>query len=190
MALRLRLSGALPTPRAILSPGYKRGITVETNRKSYVCVLVGVLTFGTASAGPTEVYKWVGSDGVTHYAESSPEASIASLEIVDIDTTRPATTGPGYQGALDVANDIETSRLERERVRLEKQKLLLEERQIRQSQQAAQQRSYANNDDLSAYPLRRNHHRYNNPRPPHPPAHTPDPAPAPHGGTTSRVHAR
>ncbi len=138
-------------------------------------MLPALLTLIAGAASGSEIYKWIESNGVTHYAETPPEASLSSLEILNVTAPGPALPAAvNYQSALDVANSIEASRLERERVRLEREKLLLQKRQLQQSQLAAQQKYYR---DGAAYYLP----RYRYPYRPYPPRHRPHPAPTPHG---------
>lgn len=142
-------------------------------------ILPALLTLVTGVACGSEVYKWTGDDGVTHYAEAPPEAGFSSLEILDV--TAPGPVPPAttlYQPVLDVANSIEASRLERERARLERKKILLQERELQQSQLAAQQ-SYSRNYpvDTLYYPP-----RYRYPPRPYPPGYWRYPVPTPHHG--------
>lgn len=90
----------------------------------------GIILAGAASA--SEVYKWADVDGVTHYSEVPPESELASMEILEMTVATPAEADtPDYQSILDVANSLEASRLERERLRIEKTKLRLQEEQTR-----------------------------------------------------------
>ena len=138
-------------------------------RASVTSIFSVLLPLVSSAVCGSEVYKWVEDNGVTHYAEAPPETSLSSLEVLDIDVPE---AGPpaiaNYQSALDVANSIEASRLERERVRLERDKLLLQERQQRQSELAAEQRY---DRDGTAYYLPRYRHRPRHGRHPEPKPH-------------------
>lgn len=82
----------------------------------------GIAQTGVVTAA--EIYKWVGSDGLTHYSETLPASELASVEVLDIATKSPSTvTSRKVQSMLDVARSLETSRLERERQRLEQRKI-------------------------------------------------------------------
>jgi len=156
---------------------------MKRSKNSLAAVFVALSALVSVTAGGVDVYKWAGSDGVIHYAEEPPETGLASFEILDVVIAEPAPpVVADYQSVLDVANSIEASRLERERVRLEREKLLLQERQLQQSQLFAQQQYYGNYS--GAYlPYRR--HRY--PLKPYPHQYGRHPVPAPHsnGGQSS-----
>jgi len=88
----------------------------------------------SGAAGGSDVYKWVAADGATHYSDAPPATDLASVEILEMAVATPARPAArNYQSVLDVANSIEASRLERERLRLEKKQLRLQEAQARQS---------------------------------------------------------
>jgi len=89
----------------------------------------------TATAGGDQIYRWVGADGATHYSETPPDADPGGVEILEVLARRDwvPPISPDYRSALAVAKDIESSRLERERLRLEKKKLRLQSRQLQQS---------------------------------------------------------
>lgn len=88
-----------------------------------------LFTSFTVTAG--EVYKWIGEDGVTHYSESQPGLPADAVETVRLvpPEATPVEDASGYRAALEVARDIEASRLQRERLRLERQKLRFEQAQ-------------------------------------------------------------
>jgi DNA-binding GntR family transcriptional regulator len=91
------------------------------------------LLFAT-TAGAEQIYRWIGLDGATHFSETRPDVDPAGVEILEVvrgDRLSPPSRD--YQSVLDVAKAIESSRLERERLRLEKKKLLLQNRQLQQS---------------------------------------------------------
>ncbi len=85
-----------------------------------------------------EVYKWVDTDGATHYGETPPAIHPASIQKVTLAEHNPETiTPPNIQATLDVAKQLEISRLERERFRLEKKKANTEKLRALQAQQTA-----------------------------------------------------
>ena len=159
---------------------------MKRSKNSLVAVFMALSALVSGTAGGVDVYKWAGSDGVTHYAEAPPETGLASFEILDVVIAEPAPpVVADYQSILDVANSIEASRLERERVRLEREKLRLQERQLQQSQLLAQQQYYGNYSGVYYLPYRR--HRY--PLKPYPHQYGRHPVPTPHGSggqSTSR----
>jgi hypothetical protein len=76
-------------------------------------------------ANALEVYKWVDAQGVTHYSDSPPPESVdmASAETLEVlsDYEAPAESKDNYRAILAVANDLERSRLARERIRAAEQ---------------------------------------------------------------------
>lgn len=101
-------------------------------KQSGLGLFAGFILLSGAVSG-SEVYKWVAVDGTTHYSEVRPESDLATVELLEITATDPLQpVSRSYQSLLDVANSIEASRLERERLRLEKRKLRLQEEQVRQ----------------------------------------------------------
>lgn len=152
--------------------------------------ILGVCLGGSAvTAG--EIYKWTGADGVTHYSESAPALPGGGVETLQlVPGGAPAQPAAGYQSALEVARDIESGRLQRERLRLERQKLRFEQAQAaaREQREEAQDRRY--------YPLYPYYYRYPHKlglRPGHYPHRAPrqwpgmQPEPGPGGGAQTRV---
>lgn len=97
------------------------------------------------AASALEVYKWTDDDGVVHYSESRPRTKagdIASLETFQIDNEHPPgdASASDYQSMLDVAEQLEQSRLARERARAQ------ELRDARQLQPIAVTPRYADDD--------------------------------------------
>jgi hypothetical protein len=151
---------------------------MKRSRKTLAPICIALFALVGGRANGVEVYKWVSPAGVTHYAEQPPEFELASLEIMDVvaaEAVSPAVAD--YQSVLDVANSIEASRLERERVRLEREKLLLQERQLQQSQQLAEERYYGGYSGGYYLPYR----RYRHPVKPSPHKYGRNPVPTPHG---------
>ena len=133
---------------------------MKRSRAILAAIFSALFALASGAASGVEVYKWAGPDGVTHYAEAPPESTLASLEVVNLIVTEPASPAVAdYQSVLDVANSIQASRLERERVRIEREKLLLQERQLQQSQLFAQQRYYENYAGTNVYYLPYSRHQ-------------------------------
>jgi hypothetical protein len=85
-----------------------------------------------APVAAREIYKWVDERGATHFGETLPVGSVASLEVLEV---RDAQVVPGvvlgdYSAILDMANRLQADRLERERLRLEREKLRLQQLKI------------------------------------------------------------
>ena len=137
-----------------------------------------LIGYALASAGPAgaEIYKWVGPDGVTHYSEAAPGTQSRPVETLEFaDVAPPPGAAADYQAVLEVANDLEAGRLERERLRLERQKLRQEQAQAaaRDRRQDADSTGY-----YPAYPYYYPHVR--KPGPPGYWGHRPVPAPYSH----------
>jgi len=84
-------------------------------------VIVAVLGCGGPDpAMGVEIFKWVSPDGVTHFSEARPARVSGNVESLQIVAPEPASSAPqDYRSLLEVADSIEASRLERERLRLE-----------------------------------------------------------------------
>jgi hypothetical protein len=107
---------------------------MTTSIRPLSIVFISAAILFTATASGDQIYRWVGADGTTHFSETPPDADPASVEILEVvPQDRVSPPSRDYRSILDVAKDIESSRLERERLRLEKKKLLLQNRQLRQS---------------------------------------------------------
>jgi len=113
---------------------------MATSIRPLSIVFFGAAILFAATASGEQIYRWVGADGETHFSENPPDADPVAVEILEV---VPAAQGPppslDYRSALDVARDIESSRLERERLRLEKKRLLLQNRQLRESAMISQE---------------------------------------------------
>jgi len=97
-------------------------------------VVISTALLCTVTASGDQIYRWAGADGATHFSETPPDVDPASVEILEVvPGGRSSPPSRDYQSVLDVAKDIESSRLERERLRLENKRLLLQSRQLRQS---------------------------------------------------------
>ena len=175
------------------------GMTLSTRPLSIVFFSAAVLF--TATTSGDQIYRWVGADGATHFSETPPDVDPASVEILEVvPAGRLSPPSRDYQSVLDVAKDIEASRLERERLRLEKKKLLLQERQLRQSAMIPQEYD----DDYRGvrlyyspyyrYPPKQPHRRHYYRRPVNPEPYSSHrygpPGYGAHTGTSSRVYIR
>ncbi len=127
-----------------------------------------------ATTSAEQIYRWVGSDGATYFSETPPAAASGEVEILDV-TSEQQSNPPStdYRSALAVAKDIESSRLERERLRLEKEQLRRQNEQLRQSQPTAS--GYQDNSRGVYYtpygyypPKQWRRHHYHRPRYPEP----------------------
>ena len=141
-------------------------------------ILTGLLSCFLVPLGgnAAELFKWRDADGVTHYSDDPPPASVTefkSLEFPDSSVSGPQTS-PGasadadYFSVINQAKRMEASRLERERLRLEKEKL----RQQQRAQQTIlvpdytyEYRSYSTGYPhyrryYSSHHYRHNHHYY------------------------------
>ncbi len=88
-----------------------------------------------------EVYKWIGADGTTHYSETLPVTQPVSIKKISIRVPTADPVGqPAIQETLEVAKQLETSRLKRERLRLDKKMALIERQRIL-AEQAAREES-------------------------------------------------
>ena len=98
-------------------------------------VFISAALLFTATASGEQIYRWVGAEGETHFSEIPPDADPAAVEILEVVAVDQVSPPPrrDYRSALEVAKDIESSRLERERLRLEKKRLLLQNRRLRES---------------------------------------------------------
>ena len=147
-------------------------------------------------AAAIEVYKWVDVKGATHYGQTPPVTPPASIKKVTLSVHKPQTTEQsGVQAMLDVAKQLEISRLERERFRLEKKKIHIEKLKLLQAEQAAQNESRLSYGRPVYYsPRYRPPHRPHKPHPYKP--HRPHPhkpgvhAPGRPSGMHNANHAR
>ena len=114
---------------------------MTTSVRPLKLVIFSAATLFTVTAWGDQIYRWTGADGATHFSETPPDADPASVEILEVVPVGPPTapSSRDYRSALDVAKAIESSRLERERMRLEKKRLMLHNRQLQQSAMIAQE---------------------------------------------------
>lgn len=76
-------------------------------------------------AAAVDVYRWVSPDGVTHFSEVRPPAYTGGVQSMML-TPAPAMSGipaERYRAMLEVAEEIQAGRIERERLRLERERL-------------------------------------------------------------------
>ena len=94
--------------------------------KKYCYLVLMPLIYNPVSA---EIFKWTDSDGIVHYSESAPESASGKVGELDLASIQFMTVSfPGYKRALEVAQSLENSRLEREKLRATKRKLRKEKR--------------------------------------------------------------
>ena len=168
-------------------------------RPLIIIVATAAMLFTVAASGD-QIYRWAGADGATHFSETPPDVDLASVEILElVPGDRLPPPSRDYQSVLDVAKDIESSRLERERLRLEKKKLLLQSRQLHQSVMIPQEYD----DDYGGVRLyyspyyrypRKPHRRHHYRRPVNPEPYSSHrygrPGHGAHKGTSARVYIR
>ena len=88
-----------------------------------VCVVLDLFLAIEANAGT--VYKWVDRSGVTHYDQEPPEDSNIVAELLFIpDAAEYPARSSSYASIIELAERLERSRLERERLRLAKEQAL------------------------------------------------------------------
>lgn len=77
------------------------------------------------TAGALEVHKWANAQGLVHYSESPPPdaADMASMETFEVnsDYASPDESRDRYRAMLEVAKELEASRLANERARAEQE---------------------------------------------------------------------
>ena len=92
--------------------------------------IAGLAVIGTVSA--QDIYKWQDQKGTTHYGEIPPPMEFSRFEVLDVRLEEPARpVAESYRSALELANNLQADRLEREKLRLEREKLLQQDRQAR-----------------------------------------------------------
>jgi len=96
-----------------------------------ICLAIaGLAIIGTVSA--QDIYKWQDQKGTTHYGEIPPPMEFSSFEVLEVQLEEPARpVAESYRSALELANNLQADRLEREKMRLEREKLLQQDRQAR-----------------------------------------------------------
>lgn len=105
----------------------------STNRKLLKLMTV-ICSLGAAGATAEPVYTWRDADGGMHYSDTPPPAQVdyQTLELSPPPPPQPAAAGD-YRAVLDVAERLQASRLERERLRLEREQAAVEALQTRQA---------------------------------------------------------
>ncbi len=144
-------------------------------------LLVSMLCITGYTTHAAEVYKWTGADGSTHYSQTPPVTRPASIEKLSISVHTPeAVEATGLQTTLEVAKQLEVSRLERERLRLERRKAHLEKQKLL-AEQAAREQRQAERGPVYYLPVIQRPHRPHKPfhHKPHP--HRPHPFKPGHG---------
>jgi hypothetical protein len=168
---------------------------MTTCTKLFIAVLNCVALLLVAPVSAEQIYRWVGADGATHFSETPPAVEGAEVEVLEV-IARQRVGAPtrDYRSALDVAKDIEASRLERERLRLEKKQLRLQNQQLREARTTS---SDSDDDYRGVYytpyyrypPKPHRRHHYHRPVYPEPYASHRYGRPG-HGRPQGRVHIR
>jgi len=118
-----------------------------------IILLSTLLVFTNPAAAIEEVYKWIDKEGITHYGQTPPVTQPASIEKVILAKHNPEPVEQAnLQQTLDVAKQLETSRLERARFRLERKKAHTEKLKALQAQQTAYNESRRYYGYSSYYP--------------------------------------
>lgn len=88
---------------------------------------------GAPAAEP--IYKWEGADGSMHYSESPPAAE-TGLEYQVLELSPPPASAPtptgDYRAVIEVADSLQSARLQREQLRLQREQAALEQERLRQ----------------------------------------------------------
>jgi len=79
--------------------------------------------------GATDIFKCVGGDGQLYYSDADVDYR-ACEQVMLPPPPQSADAVPDYRAALEVAREIEASRLRREQARREQQKLLIERMRV------------------------------------------------------------
>lgn len=97
-----------------------------------LCIVIASLVV-TGTVHAEDIYKWSDQDGTTHYGELPPPLEFSSFEVLEIQLQQPVSSSgdDDYRSALEVANSLQSDRLEREKLRLEKDRLAQQDRQTR-----------------------------------------------------------
>lgn len=89
-------------------------------------LLLWLLTLGLLLSLPLsvqarDIYKWVDSNGVTHYSQAPPEQTETKAEIIQLEVTKPEIRPVDQaQSILAIANQFERARLNREKARFDR----------------------------------------------------------------------
>lgn len=153
--------------------------------KTLQAVLFSMLLVLVNPTSAIDVYKWVDVKGGIHYSQIPPDNQPAGIKKVTLPVTRPEPVEQAsLQQTLDIARQLEISRLERERLRLEKRKVHIKRLQALQAEQASRGDSRLSYGvpiyyrPFFGYPHKPHHHRPHpyKPHKPHPykprPGHT------------------
>lgn len=125
-----------------------------------------LMLFGLASyCGAAEIYTWVDEQGVTHFSETPPQDGRTQVEVLTLEPVSVLPSSGQARDIIDMANELEASRLARERAALDRQvaleKLNLEEKWLEQ------QKTEPASGPIYTYPVTVYPWRKHRPRPPH-----------------------
>jgi len=105
-----------------------------------------------------DVYKWIGADGTTHYSETLPVTQPVSIKKISIRVHTADPIGqPAIEETLEVAKQLETSRLKRERLRLDKKMALIDRQRILAEQAAREESRLSATGPVYYLPVNRLH---------------------------------
>ena len=141
--------------------------------RKYCYLALMSLVYNPVSA---EIFKWTGSDGIVHYSENAPESASGKISELDLASIQFMTVSfAGYKNALEVAQSLENSRLDREKLRATKRKLRKEKRAERHYSTDRNTRTEARHNIFYPLPHSINHnfphpisqHAFHKHHPPH-----------------------
>ncbi|MGD8784517.1 MAG: DUF4124 domain-containing protein [Thioalkalispiraceae bacterium] len=84
-------------------------------------LMLGLLLYLPLSVQARDVYKWLDSNGVTHYSQTPPKQTETQTEIVQLEITKPESKSVDQTlSTLEIANQFEKARLAREKARFDR----------------------------------------------------------------------
>lgn len=130
--------------------------------KSYLLLLLmlGLLLSLPLSVQAMDIYKWVDSNGVTHYSQSPPEKIETQAEIIQVEETKSEIKPVEQaQATLEIANQFERARLAREKARLDR-RLSLARLELETERSESEQDDSIEVQYVSVYYPRFKHHKH------------------------------
>lgn len=101
--------------------------------RNIILQLLLLLFISPALAGP--VYRWIDAGGITHFSETPPVDTAATVQVLELPPPPPYNPDDDYYSVANQAARMEAARLERDRVHAEQ---LRAEAALRQAQAAAE----------------------------------------------------
>ena len=129
-------------------------------------LLLWLLTLGLLLSLPfsiqaREIYKWVDSNGVTHFSQAPPEQTETNTEIIQLEETQPETKPEVQaQSILEIANQFERARLAREKARFDRRLSLARFKQETERDELEQDNSNNLRYVPIFYPRFKHHHKH------------------------------